>query len=346
MKKGLWFALSLIFVIGLVACNQNQEPDYQGTYIGYSWKGEAQGTTFEEATEYVKTELTLSKDGTIEDVEMDFMIKKGDIWISRLDTTATVTVDFNVTPIAATPGTNYVKGTSMFNITTNDMMSFYAVAVDIDGTVALLMVDPITRYQFEFKLPSSFDFSQPISSLSVGSGLMVPTVRVAGGGLLRPESWDTLSEKHFLNISGFSHVVKDNGVLEGISASSTVQVMLEELGVTFISGVPQTKIVSYGFFGMGGWSGNYEAIETYLIGKNALEVLSLVDWTNERYAPAINDQNQFGIDVPSGATRTAQDSYDTIAGATVRMSRESESYQKALVEAGIITLDQVIIGRF
>lgn len=234
----------------------------------------------------------------------------------------------------------------MFNITTHDMMSFYAVAVDQDGTVAGVMVDPITRYQFEFKLPASFDFSQPISSLTIGSGWIVPTVRTAGGGLLRPESWDTLAEKHFLNISGFSHVVKDSGVLEGVSGTTSVQVMLEKLGVTFTSGVPQAKAVSYGFLGLGGWSGNYAAIQTYLIGKNALEVLSLVDWTNERYAPAINDQNQFGVDVPAGATRTAQDSYDTIAGATVRMSRESESYQKALVEAGILTLDQVIIGRF
>jgi hypothetical protein len=226
------------------------------------------------------------------------------------------------------------------------MMSFYAIAVDENGTVAGVMVDPITRYQFEFKLPAEFDFSAPVSSLTIGSGLIVPTVRTSTAGLVKPESWDGLSDKHFFNISAFSHVVKDDGVLQGVSGTTTVQAMLEKLGVIFASGVPQEKAISYGFFGKGGWSGNYAAIKQFLVGKNALEVLSLVDWTNGRYAPAINAQNQFGIDVPAGATKTAQDSYDTIAGATVRMSRESESYQKALVEAGILTLDQVIIGRF
>ncbi len=48
----------------------------------------------------------------------------------------------------------------------------------------------------------------------------------------------------------------------------------------------------------------------------------------------------------AGATKTAQDSLDGIAGATVRMSRESTSFQRALVAAGILTEEDVIKGRF
>ena len=60
----------------------------------------------------------------------------------------------------------------------------------------------------------------------------------------------------------------------------------------------------------------------------------------------MNGDNFFGIDVVSGATKTAQNSTDGIAGATVRMSRESTSYQRALVKSGIISEEDVIKGRF
>jgi hypothetical protein len=49
----------------------------------------------------------------------------------------------------------------------------------------------------------------------------------------------------------------------------------------------------------------------------------------------VNENNEFGVDVQTGATRTIQNSTDGISGATVRMSRESTSYQRALVDAGI-----------
>jgi hypothetical protein len=347
MKKVFFTGLMFIFAFVLIACGTKEETvDYSGVYTGYSWKDEVKGVAFEDATEYIETTLHLSKEGIIEDASIDFKMKKGDVWISRLDTTAEVSVDFDVTPTAATPGTAYVPGTSMFSVTTNALMSFYAVAVDTDGTVAVLLVDPITRYQFEMKIPSDFDFTTLVGDFTIGSGLIVPTVRTAGGALINPTSWDNLATKTFFNISGYSHVVKDTGVFEGVSNSSTIQFMLEKLGVTFVDGKATEMAVDYGFFGLGGWAGNYSAIRQFLIGKSALEVLSLVDWTFEDYVPGINDQNQFGVDVPAGVTRTAQDSYDTIAGATVRMSRESESYQKALVAAGILTLDQVIFGRF
>ncbi len=50
-------------------------------------------------------------------------------------------------------------------------------------------------------------------------------------------------------------------------------------------------------------------------------------------------ENFFGIDSASSATKTVQDSMDGISGATVRMSRESTSYQRALVEATFIVSD-------
>ncbi|MCC5890929.1 MAG: hypothetical protein JJU01_10180, partial [Alkalibacterium sp.] len=89
---------------------------------------------------------------------------------------------------------------------------------------------------------------------------------------------------------------------------------------------------------------NYRAIEYELICKNATEYTSLVDWSN--YEDSIDEDNQFGADVETAATRTAQNSYDTITGATVRMSRESTSYQRALVNAGILSEEDIIIGRF
>lgn len=347
MKKVFFAGLILVFAFVLIACGPKEEAvDYSGVYTGYSWKGETSGVSFEDATEYIETTLTLNEEGVIEDASIDFKMKKGDVWISRLDTAANVTIDYSVTPVAATPGASYVAGSSMFTVSTAAMMSFYAVGVDSEGTVAVLLVDPITRYQFEIKLDQSFDYTRTVAEFTIGSGLIVPTKRVAGGALLSPTSWDDLAEKTFFNITGYSHVVKDTGVLQGVSNSSTIQLMLEKLGVTFVDGKPQAMDTDYGFFGLGGWAGNYEGIREYLIGKSALEVLSLVDWTNERYVPSINDQNQFGIDVEAGATVTVQDSFDLIAGASVRMSRESESYQKALVAAGILTLDQVIYGRF
>jgi hypothetical protein len=135
-------------------------------------------------------------------------------------------------------------------------------------------------------------------------------------------------------------------MFEGIDEASSLMNFLEAMGVEFAGGLPQPLDVKYGYFGLGGWEGNYQAIEEFLIGKNATELTSLIDWSLPYYAGAINDENQFGIDVASGATRTVQNSIDGISGATVRMSREGTSYQRALVDAGIITEDDVIIGRF
>ena len=83
-----------------------------------------------------------------------------------------------------------------------------------------------------------------------------------------------------------------------------------------------------------------------MTGRDATSTTSLVNWSVDKFAKGVNDDRQFGVDVVSGATKTAQWSTDGISGATVRMSRESTSYQRALVQAGIIAEDDVIIGRF
>lgn len=149
-----------------------------------------------------------------------------------------------------------------------------------------------------------------------------------------------------LNTSPWSHVITDKGVLRGITAQSSIRAFLEALGVVFADGRPQPKPVQYGYYGIGGWEGNYDAIAAFLVGKNAKSYTSLINWSLPRYAGGINEKNQFGIDVKAGATRTVQDSVNGIAGATVRMSREATSYQRALVAAGILKEPQVIIGRF
>ena len=344
MKKIALLFVMLLIAVSVIACKE--DTGYAGEYIGYSWAGEVDGVTFEEATQYIETKMTLDKEGIIVDLVMDFKVKRGDVWMSRLEQTSTVSIDYGLTPSIATVGETYTAGQTMFNITTPDYMSFYAYGVSSEGVVALAIVDPVTRFMFETRLPADFDYTQTISTLNVSNALSIPTKRMAGGGLVQPTSWDNYQTKNVFNVHTFSHVLTDEGVFKGITQSSTVRQLFEKLGVTFVNNVPQAKEASYGYFGLGGWKGNYEAIADVLIGLDATDLISLVDWSIERYAKGINELNQFGIDIQTGGTKTAQDSFDTIAGATVRMSRESTSFQRALVAAGIITEDEVIIGRF
>jgi hypothetical protein len=318
----------------------------EGHYVGYSWQGEVDGVELAEANQYIETILELDEDGIITDAKMRFFVQKDGFWITRQSGNAFVSVDFAVVPTQATPGENYAPGDSMFTIYTADAMSFYAVAVSPENVTAVALVCPVTRYQYEIRLTAGTDFTMPMNGVTIGSGMLVPTVRTSGSGLLRPDDWDPLAEKNMFNIDRWSHVVNDKGIFEGIDEASSLMDFLKAMGVEFIGGIPQPLDVKYGYFGLGGWKGNYLAIEEFLIGKNATELTSLIDWTLPYYAGAINDENQFGIDVTSGATGTAQNSIDGISGATVRMSREGTSYQRALVDAGIITEEEVILGRF
>jgi hypothetical protein len=351
LKKILAILAVLMLTLTAVGCSNNTGTDGStelsaGRYVGYSWQDEASGTVFEDADQYIETILELDQNGIITDAKMRFFVKKDGFWIPRQSGNAFVNVNFSADPTPAVPGENYKAGDSMFTVYTADMMSFYAAAVNSSGVTAVALVDPVTRYQFEMKLPQNFDYTTPVGDLTIGSGKLVPTIRTSGSGLLKPSDWESMADKNIFNIDVWSHVVNNAGVLEGISATSSVQAFLEALGVEFSEGRPQPMAVKYGYFGLGGWAGNYSAIEAYLIGQDAAKMTSLVDWSVPRYAGAINDQNQFGIDVGSGATKTVQNSIDTISGATVRMSRESTSYQRALVQAGIIDDSDVIIGRF
>ncbi|WP_353893849.1 hypothetical protein PRVXH_000615 [Proteinivorax hydrogeniformans] len=350
MKKisKMFFVLLLTLTLSFAAvgCSEAESTSLAGQYVGYSWRGEASGVAFEDADRYIETILELDEDGIITDAKMRFFRNIDGYWTTRQAGNAFVDVDFSVDPTFATPdGDDYTPGQSMFTIHTADMMSFYATAVDSNGDVALAIVDPMTRYQFEAKLPADFNFSQTVEEgLSVGSGNFVPTSRTGGS---HPAEFEDYDENTIFDIHGmWSHVVNDKGELEGVDNSSTVQEFVEALGVEFVDGKPQAQEAEYGYFGLGGWDGNYRAIEEYLVGQDATELTSLVDWSNSRYEPAINEDNEFGADVPSGATRTAQDSVDTITGATVRMSRESTSFQRALENAGIIDESDIIIGRF
>ncbi|WP_242975173.1 hypothetical protein [Anaerovirgula multivorans] len=322
------------------------DASFAGRYVGYSWRGEANGTTFEDTDQYIETILELDENGIIKDAKMRFFVKKDGFWTTRQSGNAYVDVDFSVDPTPAVPGEDYKVGDSMFTVYTADMMSFYAVVVDSVGTTAVAIVDPITRYQFEMKFAKDFDFDTPVADMTIGNDIIVPTIRTSSGGLLKPSEWDPLDDKTIFDISPWSHVVNSFGTLEGVTKESSIQTFLEVLGVEFDGGQPQPMSVEYGYFGLGGWEGNYRAIEASLKGQDATEKTSLIDWSIPRYAGGINEQNQFGIDVESGATRTVQDSIDGISGATVRMSRESTSYQRALVNAGILDESDVIIGRF
>lgn len=350
MKK-LILSFAFLSVIFLAGCSTKveEETDLSGTYVGYSWKGESSDVAMVDATQKIETTLTLDKDGKILDARMLFWKLSDGSWYTRQDGTAHISADFTVTPVAATPGKDdYSKGTSLFSVDTHDDMGLYAVEVDENGAAVFLLVDPITRYQFEISLPADYDYTTTVADVTVNGtpGGFIPTVRTSSGGNMKPEAWSELNGKNLFNISGFSHVITDFGVFTGLSGTSTMKELLEASGVTFVSNVPQEVGLMYGRHSNGGWQGNYEAVAEFLIGKNVNDITSLVDWSVERWSGAVNDDNFFGVDVPAGATKSAQDSFDTIAGSTVRMSRESTSFQRVLVAIGILTEEEVIKGRF
>jgi hypothetical protein len=346
MKKIMVLLVSMAIAFSLIGC-QN-EASLAGTYVGYSWKDEAKGVTFEEATEYIESEITLDKNGIITDAKLDFMVKKGTSWVSRADQNITVTVDFNVVPeIADARIDGRKEGKSMFTIQTVEFMSLFVVAVNSEGVVAFGMSDPITRYFMEVKLPTDFDYSTKMSQVTIENGLLTPTFLTSTASLVKPTTWDSLVTKNYFNISGWSHVITSNGPFKGISANSTVEAFLTKTGVTFVNGKPTTMNPQFGFFGVGGWKGNLEAIAAYLVGKDATTLGGIIDWSVERYALGIGEDNFFGIgDLPAGATKTVQNSLDGIAGASVRVSREATAIQRALVAAGLMTESEVVKGRF
>lgn len=319
---------------------------FEGYHVGYSWSGEARGTELADAGAFIETILQLDEDGVIQDASMRYWQRADGYWTTRQSAQAHIQVDFSAEPSLSTIGSEYQPGTSMFSMYTVNMMSLYAAAVNQNGVAAVAIVEPLTRFQFEARFPAGFDYSTPVRELTIGNGTLLPTIRTSGGGMLAPDSWDEIADMHIFNLHTYSHVMNDTGIFADIDGDSTARELLQAMGISFSGGQPEPSEVQYGRFGLGGWPGNYDAIAEYLIGRNARDFTSLVNYEPERYSEAINDQNQFGVDVATGATRTVQNSVDGISGATVRMSRESASYQRALVDAGIIAAEDVIIGRF
>lgn len=335
--------LSTSFI--LTGCGTNST-NYEGTYTGTAWKGQADGTTLEETTDKITSTITIDSKGVITEAKLDFQVKKDENWVARNNPEATVSVDFSVNPTAAIlNGDDYSAGSSMFDIKANDAMSLYSVAVNEDGTVSIMLVDATTRYRYEAKLSKDYNFETKLADAKIGE-TWIPTVRESSGGAMKIKDWSVVNGKTISQLSPFNHVMTSRGVLEGLSDDSTMKQLLESLGVTFENNVANPMEPTYGYHSNGGWDGNYKAISEFLVGKNVEDMKSLVDFSEEKFAKAINEDNYFGIDVPTGATKTAQNSFDTIAGATVRMSRESEAYQRALVEAGVLTEEDVIKGRF
>ena len=350
MKKLITVVLILMILVSFTACKGT---DYSGAYTGTSWKGESKGVALEDATQKIVTKLTLDKNGIVTDVEMDFLKLKNDKWIKRNNPEATISFDTSLTPTQATIGAEKVEsGQSMFEINTNDKMSLYVVGVDDEGTVAYGIVDPITRYLMEVKFDSGFDFNMKFSELKINEHF-IPTVLTSTSGLMKPKSLDELDELSVLDVSIYSHVINLRGIYETVTEDTTVEEFLKLSGVMFTDGKPQSLEASYGFHSAGGWDGNYKNIAAFMIGKNATELTGLTDYagTNhegEAYKLGINEDNYFGInsDEVSGATKTIQKSYDSISGATIRISRENTSFQRALVAAGIISEEDVVKGRF
>ena len=348
IRISILLVLTLILSSTLISCSAK---DYSGTFTGYSWKGEAEGVKLEESDEKIETILTLDKKGDIISAKISFMKKDKDgIWVRRDDTTSQVDVDFSVIPTKAIlpqGDTEYSAGDTMFTIKTVDKMAFYSVAVSENGIVAFTIVEPYTRYQFEYRMESDFDFSTPMKEMTIGSGLAVPTIRTSSSGYTKPADWNEYNESNVLSFHPEEpYILVGRGVFEGLTENSSIKDYLVKAGVEFEGENPVTMEPKYGFSGIGGWKGNYESISKFLVGQNARIVTSLVNWDIARYKAGINSDNFFGLDSVTGATRTVQSSLDGISGATVRVSRESTSYQRALVEAGILDEKDVIKGRF
>lgn len=346
-KKAIIMLLIASMGIGSIftGCS-SKTTNIEGTYEGVAWNGQPKGVTLEDATEKVVAKIDVDSKGIITSAEYDYLVKIDEDWISRKDTSATVNVDFSVEPEAAIiDGEEVIAGSTMFDVKTNNMMSFYSVAVNEDNTVAVMITEPTTRYRFEAKLDSNFNFETQLGEIKIGE-TWIPSLREMPFGIVSISDLSEINGKALYDINPFSQVIYKRGVLEGIDNKATMKDMLEAMGVTFIDGVPQPTEPKYGFHSLGGWKGNYEALAKELVGKNVNEVKSLVDYTPEKYANAINKDNFFGVDVLAGATKSIQNSIDTISGATVRMSRENEAYQRALVQAGILEETDVIKGRF
>lgn len=334
------FAIGFLMVAVLFGQNVKA-----GTYTGYAWRGENKGVAFKDATGYIVCKLTLDDDGIIKNARFNVLTMHGDRWVERSNPESMVTINYDVTPTAVSFGEKITNGASMFSILTTDKMSFYAAGVSEKGVGALVILDAVLRYQFEYKFPAGFDYSTKFGTLTIGDGA-IPTTATENG-LIKVKDWNDFKGKTILNVNKYNHVIVKYGVFKGLSDNATVREFMERAGVKFDSnGNPLPTAPVWGFHSNGGWYGNYVAIANYLIGKNAKEVTSLVDWTVERWKKGINANNFFGVDTISGATKTVQNSVDTISGATVRMSRESEAYQRALVDAGILQEKDVIKGRY
>ncbi len=350
--RRLWIGVIGILAGLLTGCEpervviESGPAGYAGRHVGYAWQGEARDASFEDASAFVECLLELDDDATIVGARFLYFEKRDGYWTTRQSGNAYVAVDYAVQPTVATLGSAYQSGRSMFTVYTASPMSFWAAGVNVDGVVAVRLAEPLTRYWFEMRLDGDFDFDRPMRDLTVGSGLVVPTARSSTGAWLQPGSWDELADQHLFAFHDYSHVLSDVGVYAGIDGESTVREFLSRMGVAFTEGHPVEMAVRYGYFGLGGWVGNYAALAEYVKGRNARELTSLVDWSAQRYAGSIDARNRFGVDVVTGATRTAQNSVDGISGATVRVSRESTAFQRALVQAGILTASEVVIGRF
>ncbi|OHD20208.1 MAG: hypothetical protein A2Y38_03725 [Spirochaetes bacterium GWB1_59_5] len=336
----------VVLIVGLMALTASFGQELKaGTYTGYAWRGESKGIPFKDATGYIVCKLTLDDNGLIKAARLNVLTMHGDRWVERSNPESMVTIDYDITPTAATVGEKKSNGASMFTILTTDEMGFYAAGVSEKGVGALAIVDAVLRFQFEFKFPAGFDYSAKFGTLTIGAGA-IPT-KATEDGLVKVTDWNTFKGKTILNVNMYNHVITKYGIFKGLSNNSTIREFMERTGVKFDSmGRPLPTAPVWGFHSNGGWYGNYTAIANYLVGKNAKQLSSLVDWSVEKWKKSINANNFFGVDTVSGATKTVQNSFDAIAGATVRMSRESGAYQRALVDAGILQEKDVIKGRY
>lgn len=333
-----------------------------GDFVGYAWGGQKDGTKLEDAGTIIETKLNVAN-GIIKDAEMNYWQKSGDNWVKRNDGVATAAVDFTKDPISSTDkeGGGFTNGTSMFTTKATNNMGLYAVAVDTDGTTGVMLVDATSRFRFEAKIPADFDFSTKIGDLKIND-FWIP-VAASTSGYVKPATIASLNDtgiydiqsgkepSYVAAIGGYNYVMHKRGILEGVDNTATLQTMLEKLGVKFVDGKPQAMEATAGFHSVGGWKGNYDSIANFLKGKSIYNHTALVDFDKSPYKESIDANNFFGnvsTDVVASATRSIQNSWniDAASGATVRVSRESESYQRALVDAGVLTEDQVIKGRF
>ena len=336
MKKLL--ATLALAPLAVTACGGSDAAEATAmTKVAYSYKSGEAATS----NQRVKSEVTV-KSGVIQDIKFAFeKITTNGAWDSetisrRDDKTISATRNSNafaglsLTAINSSDTTDDIAGigtTSMFDITATDMMSTYAAVSD--GTnVSVAIMGAESRMMYEAVINKTSDAAKGLDDLDW---------KVNKAHYSAHKGSDAKIGTTPFNFGDWEKVAVANGVFKGLStamdSTSTAADLIAKLEAAGMK--DDSKVVS-GFHSLGGWYGNYRAIEASLKGKNVNNFKYL--WNYD--GPQLGSKPNETTGNITGSTNI-QDSTNGISGATVRTSRENHAFQLALVELGFLKSNEV-----